>query len=148
MRTRTLAKIRWEKRTKVDADRHADNNRQHFTRIKYKSLFPLHKQSIRIWSVNSVRGCRIFDRLLQSHYTALVVQTRRFPNSACMCVWMAQIASDAFNFITYVLKSRDLNSIWVFKLITYSWGENFSAVLCTFQCAATEREIHTMILFE
>lgn len=79
-----LAKIRRKKRTKVDADRHADNNRQHFTRIKYKSLLPLHKQSTRIWSVSSVRGCRIFDRLLQSHYTALVVQTRRFPN--CVCV--------------------------------------------------------------
>lgn len=51
---------------------------------------------------------------------------------------MAQIASNAFNFITLVLKSRDLNSIWVFKLITYSKGENFSTVLCTLQCEAIQ----------
>lgn len=39
-----IVSVRWRKfceKTKVDTDRHADNNRQHFIRIKYKSFLPL-----------------------------------------------------------------------------------------------------------
>lgn len=36
-------------------------------------------------------------------------------------------------FIHSYWKSRDLNSIWVLKLIAYSWGENFFTVLCTLE---------------
>lgn len=120
------------KEMSVDKDRHVDN-RQHFIRIKYKSFTLPNKAELNP-SVY-VFLCRIFDG---SSYRARVCQERERgrtgkPTHKLMHsefqLWITQIASDAFNFITYVLKSRDLNSIWVLKLIAYSWGENFSSFM-------------------
>lgn len=75
-------------------------------------------------------------------------QTNIHTECVCICVRITQIASDAFNFLTRIdsyWKSRDVNSIWVLKLIAYSWAENFFTVLCTLESTTKMWILHVMI---